>query len=124
MFAKIISAFLKGVLRAVGIVFSRRGLAEHAAQIDEMLLAGGALGKLDAGPLGDEPRGGEIAGTGRGGRGHGGIIGGRGTPAKRGWIEPILQLIRNPPAASPAGFDLAHSPPALNQVPATGMVSG
>ena len=42
------------VALAGGIVFRRRRLAEHAAQVDEVLLGRGALLELGGPPLGDE----------------------------------------------------------------------
>lgn len=61
-------ALLKGVFGPGRVVFGGGRLAEHPAQIEEVFLAGGALGQLDRRPLGDEFNGGELA------RRHGGIL--------------------------------------------------
>jgi hypothetical protein len=46
--------FLEAVILARRVGLGRRGLADQVAQVDEMFLAGGPLGELDALPLVDE----------------------------------------------------------------------
>ncbi len=55
-------AFFEGVLCAGGIVFCRCGLAEEAAEVEEMFLGGGAFRELSALPFGDEGSGSEGVG--------------------------------------------------------------
>ena len=52
-------AALEAVVFAGGIRLGRRGLAEEPAEIDEVLLRGGALLQLRGAPLGDELAGGD-----------------------------------------------------------------
>ena len=47
-------AALEGVPGAVGIGLGRLGLAEQVAQIEKVLLVGGAFGEIGRLPLGDE----------------------------------------------------------------------
>ncbi len=47
-------AFFEGVPGAVGIGLGRFGLAEQLAQVEEVLLAGAALGEGHTLPFGDE----------------------------------------------------------------------
>ena len=50
----LVDAALEGVPGAVGVGLGRLGLAEQVAQVEEVLLAGGALGERHLLPLGDE----------------------------------------------------------------------
>ena len=52
--AVLFRAFFKAEGFARGIGLGGRGMAQHAAQVEEMLLRGGAFLELDFSPLGDE----------------------------------------------------------------------
>ena len=47
-------ALLEGIPSALGIGLARRGLIQHAAEVDELRLRCRAFGQLDILPLGDE----------------------------------------------------------------------
>jgi len=55
--AVLFRALFKAKVFARGIGLGGRGMAQHAAQVQEMLLRGGAFLELDFSPLGDEFRG-------------------------------------------------------------------
>ncbi len=52
--ARLARALLEGIVGAVGVTGHRRGLAEHGAEVEEVLLGGAALGERAALPARDE----------------------------------------------------------------------